>query len=422
MEKKSISAKWAFRYFLASLFILLLLGAPQNNTNATAKSLPKLGARGADVLRRVFGDQFVADLEAVVYNTLDKVNQERYLLGLKQAEAPWQLTSPTPNVIVQPADTSQPTIVSTPTPTTVVVADATPPPVSIAQPTPTPPWKPQNIKAFTKKAGEGEWGSYLKDSKGNTIAYRTFVSPDLKRPYVSVGIVAFDLRQSKLNFLLGFDEPRATLPIANTRLNRTGRIPSEDAKIKRLLAAFNGGFKSQHGNFGVMISNTVMLPPRDGFATVALQKDGAVQIGAWGRDIKTSADYMAWRQNGPPILENGKINPLTNEMTAANWGAALDGTVAVWRSALGINKDNTVLYYAAGDGVVLPTMAEALLAAGADDAMQLDINNYWVHFTAVRDTGGKLTPEPLFDGMKNQDPNRFLGAYSRDFFYVVSKE
>lgn len=419
--KTTNTSKRVFRYFLVALALLLVLGNPSNGKNTMTKSLPKIGAYGADVLRRLFGDQFVADLEAVVYNTLDKLNQRRYELGLKDVESPWQSTA---GANITPAANQPPQLVATGTPAPITTAEANATAVAAATPAPTaaPPWKPQNIKPFTKKQGEGEWTAYLKDGNGNTVAYRTFLSPDLKRPYVSVGVVAFDLNRTKLHFLLGFDEPRPTLPVTNARLNRTGRIPSEDAKAKRLLAAFNGGFKAQHGNFGVMISNTVLLPPRDGFATVALQKDGGVRIGAWGRDVSANGDYAAWRQNGPPILENGKINPLTNVMTAANWGAALDGTVAVWRSALGIDKNNKVLYFAAGDGVILPTMADALLAAGADDAMQLDINNYWVHFTAVRDTAGKLNPEPLFDSMKPQDPNRFLNAYSRDFFYVTVRE
>ena len=53
--------------------------------------------------------------------------------------------------------------------------------------------------------------------------------------------------------------------------------------------------------------------------------------------------------------------------------------------------------------------------------MQLDINNYWVHFDAIQPDGEKLATVPLFDGMKAQDDRRYLNGYSRDYFYVVSR-
>ncbi len=36
--------------------------------------------------------------------------------------------------------------------------------------------------------------------------------------------------------------------------------------------------------------------------------------------------------------------------------------------------------------------------------------------------GTTLKPEPLFDHMKNQQPDRYLKAYSRDFFYLSARQ
>jgi hypothetical protein len=299
---------------------------------------------------------------------------------------------------------------SAPDPTSIPVATA-PPNASH-----TNGWQPKAVKPFTNRAGEGQWQPYIADGSGNIVAYRTFLAPDKQRPYVTVGVVSFDLRRVKLGFVLGNDEPRS-----NVKIQRSGRIPANDMQAGKLLAVFNGGFKAQHGNFGVMAEGMILIPPRDTFATAAIRQSGQVSIGAWGRDIRPSSDIVAWRQNGPLILENGTINPLTEVMTAANWGAALDGTVAVWRSAMGINRDGTELYYAAGNQIVMQTMANAMLAVGADDAMQLDINNYWVHFSVVKWENGSPIPDPLFNEMRAQDPRRYLGAYSRDYFYVAMK-
>ena len=53
--------------------------------------------------------------------------------------------------------------------------------------------------------------------------------------------------------------------------------------------------------------------------------------------------------------------------------------------------------------------------------MQLDVNNYWVHFDAVRGAAdGGLKPEALFAAMGMQDDNRYLKGFTRDFFYVTA--
>ena len=103
-------------------------------------------------------------------------------------------------------------------------------------------------------------------------------------------------------------------------------------------------------------------------------------------------------------------------------GANIDGSVAVWRSGLGQSQDGRVLYYAAGDNLIAATLARALLAAGAYQAMQLDINNYWVYFGAVKTDRARLDTTPLFDKMKGHGTRRYLNGYSRDFFYVTARE
>jgi hypothetical protein len=50
------------------------------------------------------------------------------------------------------------------------------------------------------------------------------------------------------------------------------------------------------------------------------------------------------------------------------------------------------------------------------NAIQLDINNFWVHFDAVDST---LHATPLVDGMNNS-VGRYLAQYPRDFFYVTA--
>ena len=55
---------------------------------------------------------------------------------------------------------------------------------------------------------------------------------------------------------------------------------------------------------------------------------------------------------------------------------------------------------------------------GAANAVQLDINGYWVKFDAILSGSGGPVSAPMMDGMKNDD--RYLRTFDRDFFYVMA--
>ena len=155
--------------------------------------------------------------------------------------------------------------------------------------------------------------------------------------------------------------------------------------------------------------------------TVVLGKNGDVRMGVWGEDTLADSNTLVWRQNNVPLIHNGQINPRTSSMSIADWGSALNGNVAVWRSALGLSQDGKTLYYAAGDSLLVSVMAKALNTVGAYQAMQLDVNNFWVHFDAVRADGDGLKPEALFPAMVKQNDDRYLKSYTRDFFYITAR-
>jgi len=386
---------------------------------------PSLGARAADYLREVVGDKAVAQLESAVYGAQDHINQKAYALGLKKAESPWvaapvlKIHSPAAKSSSKTVAVAKPQLSDNASPS--LRTDTTPvspqPAVPSAQINgPMSDWLPTDVPAFGQATGEGKWQPYIQNADGQVVAYRTFLSPDPQRPYANIAIVAFNLSNTHLNFVLGSQEPKSPV-----KVDRTGKIPEADAQPGKLLAVFNGGWKAQHGHFGLGINGTTVLPPINGIATVAIQDDGSMHMGVWGEDVITDSHTLAWRQNNVPLIHNGQINPRTASMSIADWGSALDGNVAVWRSALGLSRDGKSLYFAAGDGVLVSAMATALNAVGAYQAMQLDVNNYWVHFDAVRDDSGALKAEPLFDAMGKKDNDRYLKGFTRDFFYVTAK-
>ncbi len=400
---------------------------------------PGLGAQAADTLRGLVGDQAVADLETVVYRVQDTAQQWVYRVGGSQPAAPWAAT---PAAIGQAVSADSPQLTAaTPTPQAEAVmptalvtnapiaTSAGPVPTgaatevpagmpALAQPaaTPsaTPVWVPAPLTALGNLPGEGQWSPYLRDAAGQTVAYRTFLQPDPQRPYAVVAVVAFNLDRVRLHFVLGSSEPRS--PVV---LDRPGTIPANDLLAGALLATFNGGFKARQGHYGAMVNGVVALPPRPDLATVALYADGRVRLGAWGTDITPSPDILSWRQNGPLLIHQGQINPHTAEAAPWDWGYTLDGATAVWRSALGLSADQRILYYAAGPHLVTSALTQAMAATGAAEAMQLDINNYWVHFDAIQAVAGELQATPLMDTMA-AGVGRYLKANPRDFFYITS--
>ncbi len=429
---------------------------------------PAIGASSVDTLRGLVGDGAVAQVETVVFQTEDSIRSWEYRLGLIRPSSPWKvasadgqqpperngqwasggktptqldiplmyISSPTPSAtgpVSSAVSTRTPlststsqrvfhTVqvlarISTPIPTTTPTPapNLLPPPTPTARPTVSLPWVPAQIKMIgdSLDRGEGKWTAYMHDKAANIIAYRAFLHPDPRRPYATAAIVAFDLKSVRLHFVLGTKEP-----VSYVKLPRPGRIPRRDFQCGRLVAVFNGGFKARHGHFGAMVGGVTVLPPRQGLGTVAMYKDGRVRIGMWGTEVKPMPDISAWRQNGPLVIHNGKINPHTADYAPKDWGITVKGAIAVSRSALGISKDGRTLYYVAGDYLTLPVLARTLSAVGAYQAMQLDINKYWVHFDSIECDNGVPDLAPLLKSMRRDQ--RYLKRFWRDFFYITS--
>jgi hypothetical protein len=52
--------------------------------------------------------------------------------------------------------------------------------------------------------------------------------------------------------------------------------------------------------------------------------------------------------------------------------------------------------------------------------MLLDINHFWVHFTAIHAADGGLAAEPLLPGDMIDHVDRYLGPSPADFFYITA--
>jgi hypothetical protein len=262
--------------------------------------------------------------------------------------------------------------------------------------------------------GEGVWTTVglPRSSPDDILMAKTFVRPDKSRPYALVGVLLMDARRIRLNIVGGTVDPGGDRGVKGP-----GAIPS--AAVPNLLVAWNGGFKGPHGNYGMRADGKEYRPLRNGLATIAVMKNGTIKMGEWGKDLKADEDMAAARQNAVLLVQNGEVSKRTAEGNDT-WGyvEVNSAEFITWRSAVGLTKEGNLLY-AAGNSLSAKTLAEALWAAGAVTAMQLDINSPYVLLGAFfQQPDGAVKSTKFMDGMPDS-PSRFLKAQERDFFYVT---
>ncbi len=384
---------------------------------------PAFGAQGADFLRGILGDRPVAVLEMDVNQVQDTIQKLKYQLGLEKPVSPWAVL-PASTQALAPSTPLTETVTLTPeiqTPEAFQITHA-PPELNQPEPTATPfpsAWPPVALQVQGTAPGEGIWSAYIQDSQGFNVAYRTFLQPDPTRPYSLVAVVAFDLTRTRLHFVLGTIEPAS--PIATPDpATRNGAIPAPDRVANVLLAAFNGGFKARHGEFGAMADGITALPPKDGLGTLAIYQSGRVSLGEWGAGLGMTPDMIAFRQNGPLVIQQGRINPRIYDNSPQDWGYTVNDVSPTLRSGIGLSADGRTLYYFCGPSLSMQALAQAMLTSGVWNSIQLDINNYWTLFVKFQPSGTKVVPEPLLPQLMIANIDRYLWNYSRDYFYITS--
>ena len=263
-------------------------------------------------------------------------------------------------------------------------------------------------------SGEGVWHSIpLPIFPNENVMEYTFVRPDPTRPYAYVTLAQMDMSKLRLGAVAGKSQPGG--PIGNPG---PGSIPEEIVKSGKLVAAFNGGFQYKDGKYGMIVDGKTYLPLEKGIGTLVGYKDGTLQIVRYtGQDFGTNIDFI--RQNCPILIENGQIFAL-NEEDKKLWGRTFNADIFTWRSGVGLTANGNLIY-AVGNNLSPQTLAEALKMAGAVNAIQLDINPFWVRFNIFRPTGpGTYKSITLTKDLKDGSKD-YLNGYSKDFFYLYAK-
>ncbi len=221
----------------------------------------------------------------------------------------------------------------------------------------------------------------------------------------SVTLVRFDAASTRLVLHPGYQDPGG--------YGWSTHSVVEPAERPVLLAAFNGGFKFNLGDGGMAVGTRQAGVLQPGLASVVTYVDGSSQIGAWGQQVPAAGRTVASvRQNLRLLVSAGR--PAADVDVISDWGATIRGAVVVARSALGIDAQGDLIW--AGSMAATPrVLAEALIAAGAQRAMELDINPFWVcafSFTPANQV-------PILAGQQ-RPVGTYLTPWQRDFFTVDS--
>jgi hypothetical protein len=260
--------------------------------------------------------------------------------------------------------------------------------------------------------GEGAW-RVLETVKGEPAMFGTFLRPDGVHTSYAAGIVSMDQRLVSFHLRPGAEDPGPGHWGAQSWIppgTRTG-----------LVATFNGGFKLNTALGGFYLNGLTKGTLASGAAAVVYYRDGTIKIGAWGSEVRMTSNVVGVRQNLKLIVDHGQVPSAVNQNVLSSWGATLGGGYYVWRSGIGVTRDGRVIFVY-GPALDVRTLAGLLQRAGAVEALQLDINPFWMSFEYYHADGHPSDPRPAnLLPTQQQSAYRYYSLYSRDFTVVYSR-
>jgi Phosphodiester glycosidase len=251
--------------------------------------------------------------------------------------------------------------------------------------------------------GEGVWKKAGEGVGSRPPVLLTTFRSDPEYPQFVAGVAWIDSSRTRLAYVPGLAEP----PGIENR--GSGEVP--EGLRKGLVATFNGGFPLETSGAGLIYEGKVVKSMVDGIATIVGYKDGRIDIVRWSHGPGAPANVSFAKQNLPPIIDEGKLNP--NLGDGPEWGETVNNATRVWRSGIGVDAHGNLLYAAANYQTV-ESLAKVLKAAGAVRALELDINEDWTSFISYRGRGA-VEPSNLLPEMY-RSPERYLVPDERDFF------
>ncbi|MCB1359405.1 MAG: hypothetical protein KDK53_23820 [Maritimibacter sp.] len=287
-----------------------------------------------------------------------------------------------------------------------------------------------------------------------------------------VYLVAFDLSRYEIGYELGTDHPNLGWSSRPQRSGADYNLPGPDGfstpaplvrngmlpppLLPRVVAAWAGGFKRDHGAFrfgdyagfnrghhyGFLSNGVTFSRLRTNLATFYVTVDGEVGMKTWEEADNAMIPTLAYaRQNGVPVVVRDpasgeiKVGDRVNSWGGGNWSGSADAQLRTLRSGMCLRDtgDRKFLMYAYFSSVTPSAMARVFQAYDCDYAMLLDMNSpeltYMAYFQQ-NTRGDGVIGSHLSRLMADSDPYlaggqvpRFVNfSDNRDFIYMLRKE
>jgi hypothetical protein len=268
------------------------------------------------------------------------------------------------------------------------------------------------LLAASPLPGEGVWQPSGRLVDGRPALWITYLRPDAVHTSLLAGIAHLDMSHSTATLHAGTDVPGGGPWVHGAQVAR-GDYPY-------VVAAFNSAFRLENSHGGYYAEHRTVKSLTPGRASLVTYADGHVDVGMWGRDDNMSSDVTAVRQNLDLIVDGGALVPGLANANSGLWGGTVGNKIYVWRSGIGVDARGDLIYVA-GPGLNVETLAELLRRAGSVRAMELDINTWWISFTAFT-SGAAGAPQPtnLLPTMVRA-PARYLQRGTRDFVEIDAR-
>ena len=351
----------------------------------------------------------LARAEEVYYSTIAKPEEggapsvSMDVTTEESVEAPEEVVASAPDLATQPG-----------APTNVVAPE---PDAAIAAPAPVVRAHAEPPAALTLPVGdpmpkEGQWQPVGDLVDGIPAMYLTRLRPDSTHTSVVMSMLWVDPQLSQTMFIPGTTEPGGPNPY-------NGGLPKD--QWGSLLANWNGAFRLDDGYGGYVYDGTTVRELVADKASAVFYRDGTMDVVKWGRDVKrTGKEVLAVRQNMDLIVDKGKSQVTDGDIWWKWGGPSVREATLTWRSAVGVREDGSLIY-AAGPSLSASALADALVAAGVQRAMVLDMNSWWATgYTFKHNAKGDLVCKKIQPEMPNEC-HRFLDGFIRDSFQILAR-
>jgi hypothetical protein len=273
-----------------------------------------------------------------------------------------------------------------------------------------PPYEPVRIVpvVFPELKNEGVWRA-IATASGNTEVWTTGDRPLAKHSAVLASYAVIDQDRTRAELYNGPEIPGGSGWV------KYRKVPA--SSYESLVATFNGGFRLEHSMGGYYTEGRLVQKLRVGAATLAIDSDGKVHVGKLGRDIKFSVDkpngYVSLRQN-----INLLVDAHRNVVGKNGWqfGAWSDGNLFIMRSSICERRDGKLMYAIVGKADATQ-LADVLVRAGCERAMELDVNSAWPKFMSY--SGG--VPHKLDRRSTGRD-DLYLHGSSKEFVALFRRD